>query len=521
MIHSIKIKDFRLFKNVEFTLGKHITVISGKNAVGKSTLLALLGNSCELKKYKTIFDRKFRTEFSEIFKGDKNFDQSGSNKCEINFSEYTDIEKITDTKICRVTWPKERFRVITETITKDYRNSKKKEFPSYYLGLSRLYPVGEIKDDMLSKKKLHLSESEKKHFFENYSSILNLSVDTLCDIDSFNIEDINRKIGIGITTQEYSSITNSAGQDNLGQIILTIISFRRLAKDYPDYNGGILLIDELDATLHPVAQIKLVNYLYNECKSIKLQIIFTTHSESLLKYICQKTLHNKEDEINNYKIIYITKSNGPLNLLQDPSYSIIKNDLEILKPGSNIKKISVYSEDDECRWLFSNLISDYEIYVNLINIKLGCSELLKLNSSDPKYFSNILFVFDGDVDIKTIDKNNKSGNLIKLPSNLRPEELIYKFLLELDYDDEFWNYAMPIGLTKESLKEHGPFSSEYQGKERDRYKKWFIDNKNILEQLDVFNTWKKHNSDKYTAFINNFISSYNKIAKRTLSTIIQ
>ena len=41
-IKKLVINDFRKFKNTEFRLGKHITVISGTNAVGKSTILEAL-----------------------------------------------------------------------------------------------------------------------------------------------------------------------------------------------------------------------------------------------------------------------------------------------------------------------------------------------------------------------------------------------------------------------------------------------------------------------------------------------
>ena len=48
-ITSLTINDFRCFKDSKFTIGQNITIFSGTNAVGKSTILGLLGNSCELK----------------------------------------------------------------------------------------------------------------------------------------------------------------------------------------------------------------------------------------------------------------------------------------------------------------------------------------------------------------------------------------------------------------------------------------------------------------------------------------
>jgi len=69
-------------------------------------------------------------------------------------------------------------------------------------------------------------------------------------------------------------LTNSSGQDNLGQILLAILSFRKLKEEQGEqWQGGILLIDEIDATLHPAAQSKLIKLFIQEAKENKLQIL--------------------------------------------------------------------------------------------------------------------------------------------------------------------------------------------------------------------------------------------------------
>ena len=53
-------------------------------------------------------------------------------------------------------------------------------------------------------------------------------------------------------SDKYDAIGNSAGQDNIGQIITSILSFQRLKDNLgTEYKGGILLIDELDASMFP------------------------------------------------------------------------------------------------------------------------------------------------------------------------------------------------------------------------------------------------------------------------------
>ena len=53
---------------------------------------------------------------------------------------------------------------------------------------------------------------------------------------------------------------------------MALLSYKRLKQNYEQNNqiwdGGILLIDEIDATLHPSAKEKLIKLLYNEAKEL-------------------------------------------------------------------------------------------------------------------------------------------------------------------------------------------------------------------------------------------------------------
>lgn len=525
MINSLEINDFRALNGIKIILGKHITVLSGRNGIGKSTILALLGNACEIKgnKGKTLFNTPFRTEFSEIFKGSELFDKSGANKCRVNFCEINNFDKIIETKVCRISWQTEkkrigkRFRVIPETKGINH-NSRKKEWPSLYLGLSRLYPIGEVKDERIKINKLDkISPEEKKYFIENYNNILNLTITEaeVC-LDIIEIGDNPRKKGIGVNTSNYSSVTNSAGQDNIGQIIMAVISFQRLKEKYSEYSGGILLIDEIDATLHPLAQNKLVDYLNKCSKELNLQVVFTTHSISLLKYIAEKIKHNDEAINNNYEVYYFTKNNGPLKVNRNPEYSSIESDLTLSKPEIN-KRIAVYTEDDEGRWMVEKLIKKYSMYVRPIRVKLSCDSLIQLNKNDPVYFSNIIMILDGDVDDDQI-ANQK--NIIKLPGAERPEKVIYDFLINLDSGSDLWVKGEGCGFAKENIIENGPESNKYDGKAREKYKKWFNEYLLIMDGLGVFEYWAEENKVLYDQFEKKFVEVYNIIAKRIYNITI-
>lgn len=69
------------------------------------------------------------------------------------------------------------------------------------------------------------------------------------------------------------------GQDNLGKIILALFSFKRLHDKYPrQYKGGILAIDEMDATMYPASQVELLKILRRYASKLNLQILFTANN---------------------------------------------------------------------------------------------------------------------------------------------------------------------------------------------------------------------------------------------------
>jgi len=163
MFRSIKIRDFRQFQDRELFLGKYATVLAGRNSTGKSTILGLLANCAEIKKSVagTYTNGRFRAEFSEIIKGSKQFDKTDSGIFQIIVDE---PDGTTITCEFRTTWQKydsddktaERFRVIPKwkKPLDQTTTEAKLERPVIYLGLSRLFPVGEAQKVGVKQPKL-------------------------------------------------------------------------------------------------------------------------------------------------------------------------------------------------------------------------------------------------------------------------------------------------------------------------------------------------------------------------------
>ncbi|HCU0913585.1 TPA: AAA family ATPase, partial [Proteus mirabilis] len=71
----------------------------------------------------------------------------------------------------------------------------------------------------------------------------------------------------------------------------------------------------------------------------------------------------------------------------------------------------------------------------LKDINLGCGNYkLLLDKKIPGIYDESIIVFDGDV--TNIKKYN---NVIKLPTNLPPDQLLFEFLYNLPREDSFWD----------------------------------------------------------------------------------
>lgn len=526
-ITSLHINKFRLFKNIDFTLGKYLTIFSGTNAVGKSTLLGILGNSSELKPKdgRPLLQNRFRTEFSETFKMSHEHDPSASNVLTVKFSDESN-------RTCRITWQKDsktekpRPRLIPEykDVITGKKHSQKKAWPTLFLGLSRLYPVGESDAQNLTHQKYKdISSDDWQRIIQNYKKILSI-MDNISDVQSITIPETSRKKAFGVVTNDYDYFANSAGQDNLGQILLAIESFRRLKTTKGSlYQGGLLLVDELDATLHPSAQINLVKYLLKEAKKLELQIVFTTHSLSILNYAAKLMYSCVSDDLSNNdtNLYYLSRANGPLQLLTNPPYTTIKGLLNDDPITAFHNKVKVYTEDPEARW-FINQINEAKSFpvlsrLNLLDIYVGKDSMLSIVKGDPIEYLDKIIILDGDASqnvstAENISELNSTGqNILTLPGASSPENEIIKFLTnDSDAATEYFQQTrcVQLAITKSHFIGSIPNNSS-----RTNTKEFFKNYENIFAETHLMRFWIAENQESINCFITKLNEMYTKIAK--------
>jgi len=534
-ISELHIEKFRLFRNNSFQLGKYITAITGFNATGKSTLLGLLGHCGELKskRFKPLLQGAFKVELSEILKFSDIYDERITDIGKVIFADVPTLgnNKYPSALLYRSTWQKyrseKRYRIIPKR-TAEWAFSSKVEWPTLYLGLGRLYPIGESLNVTKIRPSGKLSVEENEFIINNMKFILSIREEAK-DFTIASISETNKKRGVGFNTDTYDYQSNSAGQDNLGQILMAILSFKRLKTQLGnDWHGGLLVVDELDAALHPLAQNKLLDFLYHQAEEIGMQIVFTTHSLGLLEYICTKTDHNNANAINDCEVVSLTNANGPVEIDQNPSSDFIYKQLMATYRDPHImRKISIFSEDTEARYFISKLLEEYSYRFKLLEVHLGNEQLLKLLTDDYINFSQYIYILDGDSEeeINKCTDNLKPSQVkcvLKLPGVKSPERGIWEYLEQLPHGHSlFMGLGRQMGYSKLSISESGPLSDKYAGidKEREKFKRWFNDNIRLVDY--VFEYWREDNKQAVEDFISDFVKAYNWTAQRCCIPIIR
>lgn len=520
---KVIVKNFRNFHDIHFELGSRITLISGQNGSGKSNLLSLIASSSGLQK-KSELGSNFQPDFNDFFVIDQSEDFKSYNLY-VDFSDETGKvvvrKKLTfkdDTKINR------GIRIIprtTKLLESDSRNLRKVEadardlygvggaarvpIPSIYLSLSRLYPLGEKKDNVnvkkLSARSFLRKEDVNKIFAKWYNFVIpNTITDDASPLYIIEKSKISKRASFYMTMHNnIPALSQSVGQDNLGNIISAFIDVYLLSLK-SDYKGALICIDEIDVSLHPDSQIRLFQLMDSLSEKLNIQFVITSHSLTFIKELTRKAFKFPAE----YKIVYLKNPTVPY-ITQNTDYYLLKADLFnqlSFKPPLT----KVYFEDKVDEKLFfilldalrfqleeeNGALSNFEkngktgalasklrelkcligidSKLNLIPVQLGCEDLIRISKADT-YFKRIVVLLDGDARIKNgpnIKKpevkdylneqpdfkkleRQKPSNVCFFPGCFAPESFLYKVLYVMTKEElEYANYWRSLDASLET-----------------------------------------------------------------------
>ncbi len=439
-LKKLIIEKFRALNNVEVEFGDAITVICGKNGTSKSSILGIAAQIFSFDKdyvkdepisYKQITGLPFKSKYRDHFRISQTFDVPGSMKVSIELKDgYTNQDATARLELMtRGDAPRAVVRN-NSTATGGANTSRNFTHPVIFLSLKRLYP---ITDRTYEIKDFDYLNDHKQDFINLTNELLNRS--------SANAIGTGGTISSAVSYGDnYDQESVSAGEDNAGQIVLALMSFRKLKEDYADYKGGLLLIDEADAGLFPTAQINLLKILERECRDLNLQVIMTSHSPVLIEYAFEKSKQFRQ----RYKTIYLSNTYGDVQVQHDWSWAQINADLLAtiipLTETINLPKINVYFEDGEASDFFAQImfrqpIKKFTSPMN--NITLGCSNYFNLIDHKIAEFSErSIICLDADQKLKA---NIKYKTIVLLPGHLPPDQLIFEHLYNLEKEHPYWD----------------------------------------------------------------------------------
>lgn len=204
---------------------------------------------------------------------------------------------------------------------------------------------------------------------QNASVVMNKQYDEYNSLASGN----KRFIGVRNNGVQYSSLAMGAGEQRVFKILNTVFKAPRYS---------LIIIDEIDLTLHTDALNRLITILVNKAADKNLQIIFTSHREELTKRTDINIRHIHQIGLNTF---CFTETNP---------------DCISRLTGQQIRTLEIFVEDDLSESIVQKVIEE-------LNIRRHCS-IKRFGSIDNGFalatglflkgenLNNILILLDGD-----------------------------------------------------------------------------------------------------------------------------
>lgn len=414
-LEEMKIFSLRGIGNLNVRFDFPVTVVSGPNGVGKSTIL--FSAACAYKAPQkglipsVLFPNLKRQNQDTIF------DQDTKTSLEYYFRESSD-------KFSMV-WKRGK------SWNKSFKGLIGGEQPSrdvYLRTLSNLTSPGEIRSFLKMKNRdSELISSDLIAFAHRvltnrYSNVYQLQVSGK---DLLFVETQN-------SNSRYSEFHMSAGER----------SILRISKDISYLKNSLILIDEIEAGLHPFTQQQLMLELQRIALRNSNQVIVTTHSPTIIESVPIEGRVFLERDEHDVKVV--------------PAYQII---LQKALYGQSLDKISILCEDEIAEHFILGILDVINPKINLshndifVGRDTGKNEFPKHVDIMGKFnkLDDFIFILDGDAkDVKTQiesagNKYKKTISPLFLPGDT-PEMWIWDIIRNNSN-----GYSLQLGLSEKEL----------------------------------------------------------------------
>lgn len=402
---KINILKIRGFENKEVSFDFPVTALIGPNGSGKSSILGAAGCA-----YKSIKPSMF---FPKSAVGDDSMSGWGANYDLIN----TSINKQN---------PKE---IIKRSSSFKYAKWDRRDLIDRYtlfFGIERTVPTGEKSQfkQLRSSTYSHDNslESLDKNIIKQVGHILGKNFDNY----KMTPYGADENFFVGATTDahsQYSEFHFGAGESSIIRMVHKI-------ENAPE--NSLVLIEEIENGLHPIATARMVEYLIDVAKRKSIQTIFTTHSDYALLPLPNEAI---------WACVGGKLHQGKLSVESLRAIS-----------GRIDKKLAIFVEDDFAKLWVEAILRKYltddfpQIEVHAL---AGDGNAIKIHNShleNPAISSQSACIIDGD----SQQKEDESKNIFRLPGNIPEREVFDEVYKHIDNDITKLTVACQLSSTQQS-----------------------------------------------------------------------
>lgn len=268
-VHKLYIKEFRNIKELELTFEHPITIISGINKIGKTSILLLI--ACSHYDFYRYDSTKPETQLKRHSWGDVmpfTKQENANRNYEYHLYWRTGTE-LREGNARRLHTSKSWSGI--GKATKNRKKAKIRDREVRLIDLERILPARNFSNSLMRK----ISKSDEIRLKEDIEMAFAYIFDFPNPPEIYRIGSHVNKFAYLIRSTDlvYSSYNAATGEESILNILIDI---------FESPKNSLILIDELEVGFHPDVQRKLSNIIKYVSWSDKKQFILTTHSPTLL-----------------------------------------------------------------------------------------------------------------------------------------------------------------------------------------------------------------------------------------------
>lgn len=333
-LNRIKVNDFRHIRNLDFTLDHPVTIISGTNKIGKTSVLLLI--ACSHENFMKNDSTKPETEFRKhIWRDVLNFTSYESATRSYSYELFWRVGTENRQGEGKRAATKQSWTGLGKSSSDLTRiNAKIRDKQVRLIDLERLLPARNFSNSLIRK----IAGAAQVRLQLEIEQAFNYIFEMPNPVEIHKIGSHINKIAFLITptlapgNEPYSSYNAASGEESLLNILVDIFE---APKD------SLILIDELEAGIHPNLQRRLADVIQYISWHHKKQFILTTHSPSLMSAFPQKS--RKFIDLNTtggYETISAISVNAVFSKMDSKAYPLVQ----------------LYCEDTEAEFIIKNIL---------------------------------------------------------------------------------------------------------------------------------------------------------------------